>query len=219
VSNERELRFAVGSPDGPRSAVWRIWATRNGVYAAASVVAARAHVSLHRDARWHYRLKDSKGEVLDSHDWERPAPLKDGVTKAFAVIIPWESVAPRTVGVPEPDRVRWWPAPKEGSYRTFAVLFGPHGIEARNVSDHPGGPQLPLTIDLPEEKMFVLTRAVEAAPEFTQRLHAYKSSLTAAAQRHPRWLASRSDPYAPLFGSDDEGQRWFLDLTPLTQAR
>src|SRR6266508_4520912 len=44
-----QVRFAVGSPSGPRASVWRLWTQRSDVYMAVRSIGGIQKVSLHED--------------------------------------------------------------------------------------------------------------------------------------------------------------------------
>ncbi|WP_155826646.1 hypothetical protein [Jongsikchunia kroppenstedtii] len=98
------VRFAVGSPDGPRSSTWRVWTskTKNDWYAAVRVLAGRQKWSFHRSGVWRHAFlteEDAKpyldeDRVMDR--WERPAEFTPGWTRALQIRVP---VAGLRVGV------------------------------------------------------------------------------------------------------------------------
>jgi hypothetical protein len=55
-TGEFVARFGVGSADGPRSAVWRLWTGKgtSDVYVAARTLGGNLKVSLHESGVWRY---------------------------------------------------------------------------------------------------------------------------------------------------------------------
>jgi hypothetical protein len=197
--------------------VWRIWATTDGsVYVGDRRVAGRVKTSLHATGDWHFRVFGLEGSVFREFAWKRPPPIKARITKAFAVIVPWTKVATRVIQVPKPELVLWWPPPALGNYRSFTVLFGPHGTKPINAVNHPRGPQIALMVNLPNEAMFVVTRELRATEEM-KRLPDYERAMRAvhdAVRLHAKWTREPGDTHGHFFGHDADGLRWFIDVTP-----
>jgi hypothetical protein len=110
------LRFAVGHPDGPRSAVWRVWATprSSDVYVTARTLGGVAKVSLHESGRWRFAFTKEYSEDENSlapsegdrviGKWNRPPEVADGITPAFMVSVPSAEVTEPRLRLPEVDR-------------------------------------------------------------------------------------------------------------------
>ena len=101
VAKRQFVRFAVGEPDGPRSAVWRLWIhnhpDKSDIFVSPRNVAGVIKASLHQSGRWRFaftseyakrefdHLEDPLGNRL-VHQWTRPDVISPGVTLAFRVI-------------------------------------------------------------------------------------------------------------------------------------
>jgi hypothetical protein len=101
-------RFAVGTPDGAHSSVWRVWAYRSDVYVAARSIVSEMRVSLHASGKWRAaftekHLKRPQPFIDPSRDravdkWERPPEFAPGWTRGFmpsrrSERLAWASVA------------------------------------------------------------------------------------------------------------------------------
>jgi hypothetical protein len=129
----RGVRFAVGSTDGPRGSVWRIWVNRNDVYVAARVAASEMKVSLHASGKWRSAFTErhvQREDALISSDrdravdkWERPAEFAPGWTRAFVIVVPASEVVPSAAIIPDPQEIIWIDPLPEGWATIFTVLL------------------------------------------------------------------------------------------------
>ena len=118
ANKDGALRFAVGSADGPRSDVWRVWAGTDGsVYIAQRSLAGQFKVSLHPSGDWRVaftRLEDAQ-RLANLPKGERvfhrltPAPGHPGTRRGFTILIPWFSAFVRQQ--PELGPICWLPVP------------------------------------------------------------------------------------------------------------
>jgi hypothetical protein len=141
------LRFAVGSPAGPRSRTWRVWVPKRktDVYVSSRKLSSSVKVSLHEPGPSRFALTRefigrSSFQPPAGRDhrlavkWERPHPkLPRQVARPFAIIVPWDEVRERDVE--ERGDVVWTPAPPEGTCIHFDLVYTPAGLV---VSGHPG---------------------------------------------------------------------------------
>lgn len=144
---DQVLRFAVGSPTGPRSRTWRLWVPRrkSDVYVSSRRVGNSVKVSLHEPGPARFALTSElvrKGtfqapEGRDPRlavDWERPRPKPPGqIARPLALIVPWDEVLERDVD--ETGDVVWTPPPPEDTCVHFDVVYVPAGMP---VTGHPG---------------------------------------------------------------------------------
>jgi hypothetical protein len=147
---DQVLRFAVGTPDGPRSGTWRLWVPRgkSDTYLSRRTVGRNWKVSLHNPGPWQLALTS---EYLVRPDALQLAPLDNprGViafarplpqkrlapcTRAFTIVVPWLEVIARP-GV-EADGVTWTVPPPKGFCVQFDLIFVPPEVD---VANHPVG--------------------------------------------------------------------------------
>jgi hypothetical protein len=110
ASAEQVLRFAVGTPSGPRSGTWRLWVppSKSDLYLSPRALGAHVKVSLHESGSWRLALTreyvertspqpalPGGGRVM--RDWQRPDPQPGTApfTQAFAIVVPWFEVVER----------------------------------------------------------------------------------------------------------------------------
>lgn len=140
VSKKRAaIRFAVGSPEGPRAAVCRLWSSGDHVFMSTRLYGHIIKASLHKSGKWRWGFTEAytarESSLLPSggdralHKWDRPSELFPGIISAFEIIVPsTELTTPRRRLSEEAARkylskVRWVsPASPEGETH-FRVLF------------------------------------------------------------------------------------------------
>jgi len=138
MAKRRAVRFAVGSPEGPRSGVWRLWASGSDVYISARLDGGTLKASLHKSVKWRWGFTEEYEETNPFfppradraiHKWERPPELFEGITSAFEIIVPpTELTMPRLPLSEEAARkytskVHWVSPPSSEAETHFRVLF------------------------------------------------------------------------------------------------
>ena len=229
MGSRRELvaRFAVGSAEGPRSTVWRLW-TRKGtsdVYIAARTLGGSLKVSLHESGVWRYAFSEEHWEGQAStgnkdrmiERWNRPPPI-DGITSAFMVVVPTSEIGLPRHQLPERAKkytrdVTWVPPAPEGFATHFIVMYteqdGPvPGDEVRFVS----------RFELPNRQtVSVMVHEQAISEEQQQQLEAGRQAIFEQMSRDQSedrvaleaWL----EPRGFLYGHNELGTRFFIDLS------
>jgi hypothetical protein len=132
ASDEKNtIRFAVGSIDEYRSAIWRLWVQGNDVYLAARVLTGFIKISLHKSGIWRLAWTDASGvKAQGSMDrveerWQRPQEFRKGWTQGPAIIVPHSGIQSPFRHLPDTDKIRivWSPVPKPGHQHYFTILF------------------------------------------------------------------------------------------------
>src|ERR687892_894675 len=113
------VRFAVGSPERPRSSVWRLWVHGSDAYLGARVLLGAIKLSMHQSGDWISAFTSQSGVGLPTgsrrhHTWRRPPEFTPGWTQGPSVAIPWvtwrnelrwrEELPPDTAWAPAPKR-------------------------------------------------------------------------------------------------------------------
>ncbi len=126
-----DLRFAVGSANGPRSGVWRLWLPRHGqdIYCGLRSIAHRFKVSLHGNGRCHAALQS---DIADDYPggvpnrflkvWEAPE-VEPGLSLPFRLCIPSTQLDIAPI-VEKPSRPITWlqpPAPGFALHIDFVI--------------------------------------------------------------------------------------------------
>ena len=140
ISKRDGLRWAVGTPEGPRSSTWRAWGDKKGdVYLSVRSLGAALKISLHRDRQCQLGLTREFAEKQGIAGrrylarWKLPeAPI----VRAVSILVPEEElgvfpskeaepmrwIAPPAIGeatvislfISEPPDTTAWPGPETG---------------------------------------------------------------------------------------------------------
>jgi hypothetical protein len=225
---ELVARFGVGTTEGPRSAVWRLWVGKgtSDVY-----IAARAHggdykVSLHESGVWRFAFTDvyrrrrssSGAEDRVIERWNRPPPI-EGITPAFMIVVPSGEVGlPRHPLTTEKAKkytkgVTWVPPAPEGFATYFMVMYAP-----------PDGPtpsediRFVSRFELPSREIVsIMVDEQEISGGQAQQLEAERQRIAEAVRQGPEaeraaletWL----EPRAWFYGHNEFGTRFFVDIS------
>jgi len=102
LSTAGYLRFALGSPSGPRSTIWTVFGSKHtdDVYIGARDTLQWVKLSLHQSGKWRRALTSVEAErrkLPDDVDrvmarWEVPEPISEGWTHAASIAIPSSSI-------------------------------------------------------------------------------------------------------------------------------
>jgi hypothetical protein len=221
TSRRKVIRFAVGSPDGPRSSIWRVWTERDGsVYLAVRKLAGRFKASLHpRGWRIAYAsLSDAQRLALGTPPTDRaidkflPSPeVAPGVRRGFVVLIPSLGIsAPRDGEVANGD-IHWLsPAPADHLVVEVSLflLAGPtEGWPGRDSMGTQLLGSLPLQGDA---AVWIVNRVIEPSAPFLDNCKAAQAEAAAVGLARP---VANSD-YRILVSGEmhEDGCRFFVDL-------
>lgn len=128
--NSVKKRVAIGSIDGPRSLVWKLWTQKNDVYLLARDAGNSMHISFHESGKCHIKTKSSLAESLRSvrgklgpylDTWELASSAHRGITPAFHVFVPVSQL--RDYPYVENKPVTWLSPPSEGFTAGLLVAF------------------------------------------------------------------------------------------------
>jgi hypothetical protein len=204
-----EIRFAVGSPDGPRSAMWKLFSPKNksDVYLAYRAAGRYVKVSLHQSGNWRFQwispdVAREAGAIDGTRvieQWQRPA-ADEGWTIGPMILVSERDVVPLVIDQPV-DGVKWFPAPAPGHGVWIHIFIVEPGISAKNFSDVSFGGgfhlangevcvllarQRPIT---PEEEQWLETQRRDDKPESGVRVD--------EGQVYARMLTYRADTRLP----------------------
>ncbi len=129
-------RFALGSPEGPLSAIWRVWTQDDEVHVAVRTALEDVTLTAYPTGRWRITV----GSAVSR--WTRPKEFRPGWTRGPDIIIPHRGRAiPATIGDPfARETVAWLPPPAPRGLARFSLLFAsPRAAEGRwQPADTPG---------------------------------------------------------------------------------
>jgi hypothetical protein len=141
------LRFAVGSPAGPRSRSWRVWVpkAKSDVYISSRRLGSSVKVSLHEPgpstfaltnewvSRTGFQAPEGRHRRL-AFNWLRPRTRPPNiVARPFTIIVPWDEVLDREAA--ELGDVIWLPPPPQDHALHIDVVYVPANMP---VTGHPG---------------------------------------------------------------------------------
>ena len=216
MSGDQKVRFAVGAPNGPQSAVWLVFTQRgkSDIYVANRHVAGQLKISLHQSGMWRLAFTQQFAATLQatgagSDDrvqakWTRPAERRSGWTHAMSIVVPvtelWKPIPPLNL----PLDIRWRQVPAQGMESHFAMMLerGSGYVDRR-----PGGDVIAV-LPLPNgENLWVIAVDVKSTP---QSLQLYEVSRANMRARVPgaRDYGSR----ALVFGDRPDEARVLIDL-------
>jgi hypothetical protein len=220
------IRFAVGDPAGPRSAVWRVWMNnrRDDVYIAARGLASDLKVSLHPDY-WYYGFTSKHaasssslippGSDRKKYVWDRPGEFGAGWTRAFEIVVP----ASEVVSAPEAyvgSEAVWFPTPDTNESMHFTVLLSKPDA-ARGRRGFPTAEGAELTTELVTrlsmstgETLWIVAHSAPTPAEQAQQRRARVDLLAQVAREG---LGSVAMPRALVFAQRDDGVPAFIDLS------
>lgn len=224
--NETAFRFAVRASNGPRSAVWRVWAAagKSDVYIAARFLAGSFKISIHQSG---YNRAAFTSEYVESgfpmtsttqdraiDKWVRP-PGDHPYFHAFKIIIPSRTLTrPRAGARAETGSITWIEAPTGDSAVVFdVVMTNPNWKLAERWPGEWQGRRMIGSVQLAGGETLWVTAGTE---ELSEAWWASKEALGAEAYGE---LDSTDHPRRFRYGFlRNEGTRYFVDLSvPLSQ--
>lgn len=219
---DQPIRFAAGSPTGPRSTVWRIWAERDSsVYVAARAIAGRFKASLHASGDWRvsFRLLEDARLVIPGATGrivKRFAPSKEiapRVRRGFSLFIPWFAVSLPPLDGVESGPVVWLEAPDDGYCIEASLIFTDEAGATFAPADNRASSRVIGTLNLPNGgTVSVVCRTRPVLPK--------EAAAWAATRRKHRRRGRTDAPDARLLDAGsgiEDGSWWFLDLGPLEE--
>jgi hypothetical protein len=230
---KRGVRWSVGTPEGPRSTIWRVWVNGSDAYIAARPAAGSIKVSLHASGIWRSaftekHMKGPKPLVPTDRDrvvdrWRRPPEFAPGWTRGFSILIPASEVQPSPAVVENPTEVVWFDPPPAGRMMVFDVLIaapGATGSEGRGYATAAGfetATQVVTVLDLANgERLWIVAHEEELSREQTETFEELRARiLSIGAEAMAREAAANSDHDFRAFGAGElgDGTRFYVDLT------
>jgi len=211
------LRFAVGTPDGPRSSTWRVWVGDDGsAFVSTRTLGGNLRVSLHASGRWRIAFADPSTPPRiggpaghRAFDTFRPGPeIKPGVRHGVMVVIPWLAVGLPPGATPDARGIYWLPPPAEGQVTCVPVfLTAPDTVVDGAVASRTGRRGSGVALKY-------ATRA--ARPEEVAQWTGLDAPLTASEGDETAGTAADADTAdikeGFVVGTMPDGTRWLLDL-------
>ena len=111
------IKFCVGSPEGPRSTVWKVWARKSDVYLQSRMMGGEAKISLHGSGRAQFsrtnewaRRSGARNSQRHIVRWFLPPPPEGEPSHVFRIVVPRREM--QIAGIPRrPLQVNWIRSP------------------------------------------------------------------------------------------------------------
>lgn len=214
----KEFRFAVGSPEGKRSTVWKTWTSGDEAYLQSRMMGSSTKVSLHGDGQCQWSMtsewygKNRPGERNAGRHivrWKRPAITDTAAAFVFRVIIP-ESELRGIRGIKENlINIHWMPSPDLGQAKIVECYITPRVVG--RALDFPFSHLA--SLELSDSKLFVLLSHNESVTA------AQTSQLILLRHQAQEQLAKMSKIVEPKFRGvgfteGDLGERGMIEFVP-----
>jgi hypothetical protein len=228
--NSFHLRFAVGSPKGPRSSIWRLWTAKSpkfDVYLAARHIAGLLKASLHESEEWRVsftyeyasKLKrngDWTKNTRDIDKWQRPPEISPGVTLAFRIILPASELRIMPFSEEKNKPIMWVNPPPNGCTTEFAVIFTKPEI---NISDWPGKTVMGTSLLAKEilankETLWLVYRSHEITEGLYKRIQDVRLKITSRPPVFSHGTVNLNHPNLRLIigGDEPDGSRFYMEI-------
>ncbi len=226
VPKKHVVRFAVGNPEGPRSTVWRLWASGDHVYISSRLYGDTIKASLHKSGKWRWGFTEEytarENSLLPAgadralHKWGRPPERFPGITSAFEIIVPSTELAmPRHPLSEEAARkytskVHWVSAPSSEMEAHFRVLFtasdSPTTVTNKVIWQHELTDGETVSLIVYEQPMTDGNKAYLASGKRRILREIGKAAEDSA-------LADAREPRGYLMGDAEDGTRFLVDIS------
>ena len=178
-----EYRFAVGSQEGKRSSVWKVWAQKDDVYIQSRMMGCDMKVSLHSDGKCQFSLtsdwiKKKQVRNKDRHlvRWQLKKPVASSAMHIFRMIIPENEL--REIKTEERfKKMEWLDSPTVGNAALIECYLSP---PASDISDSKFPYEKLATFHLSDSRWFVLLLHYEAVS--SESIEQMKASRLAVAK-------------------------------------
>lgn len=217
MARKREFRVAVGTPDGPRSTVWKFVVAGSDIYIITRMFGSDAKVSLHAsgECQWSgtetWVRKEPERRNAERHitTWTMPRPVGREAAHVFWVRIPGTEL--RTIPPGEDlSSVKWLPAPPVGTAVSLNCYLTPPAENDPSLSSL-----------LPDEHLFSLQRTDRRWLVVTQShvplpdgFAAYRAQIQALAAE--RGIVLQPEHRACLFSVGDGALRGLIEMCPVS---
>ncbi len=229
---KRGVRWAVGTPNGPRSTIWRAWTNGSDIYIAPRPVAGDMKISLHAGGNWRSAFTQQHMERANPliprerdravDKWKRPPEFASGWTRGFTIIVPGSEVRESEVVLDEPHKIVWLdPAPPNHATH-FDILIaapGATGSEGRGYATAEGygyATEIVTVLELASgERMWVVAHTEPMTDEQHAMVNELRQRILETAGDVLRRSANDPEPHDfRAFGSgiQGDGTRFYLDL-------
>jgi len=210
------FRFAVGSVDGPKSTIYRIWTQKNkpDLFLAGIPTAGVMKVSFHESGQWqHSFLSQVAMEYVSTNaerhvdKWQRPAPLTPGWTQCYCITVPRTELRYTNVDVAD---VRWAGDPGHGYWITLHIVLRDPEITSTLAWDD--GLLLGNLLLANGGSATVLAQRFRPKQELAQKIAKYRDFLLGSEEIQSQ-MRGMDAPVVGLYGASEAGVRGVTELS------
>ncbi len=120
----KSLRFALGTPDLPRSGLWHLWVQEDDVHLDVETAPHTLAFTAYKTGRW----RIAAGAAISR--WTRPKDFRPGWTRGPDLLVPGSTYPLHLPNSKPTEPVTWLPLPFPGSIARFSMLFaGPRSTD------------------------------------------------------------------------------------------
>ncbi len=214
----KEFRFCVGSREGKRSSVWKLWVSKSDVYIQSRMMGSDIKVSIHESGLCQFSMTEDwvkkTGKCNNERHivrWQREEPTKTSTIHLFRIIIPESEL--RAVKVSENiSRVTWLSAPPFGFVTLIECYLTPPSVNpiCNEAFPYP----LLASFQLADQKWFIGLIHQEPVTEAnSQILHdARRKMLKLAVEAG---IELKPEYRAVFFAEVPNGARGLIEVVPL----
>ncbi len=157
-----EARFALGSRNGPRSAIWKAWVQGDEAYVASRMFGSDMKVSIHstglcqwsRTDTWVKRQRDARNSDRHVFRWTVGHPFSNESLLVFRVEIPVSEL--RALPPPEDKKKVWWVSGMPDGVTVRFLFYMTRPSEAEPVPETSSQMRHLFSLRLRNERWFVV---------------------------------------------------------------
>jgi hypothetical protein len=207
------LRFAVGTPDGPRSSTWRVWVGHDGsVFVSTRTPGGHLKVSLHASGRWRIVFNELDaapriGALAGDRAFDkftRGLEIRPGVRHGVMIVIPWLAAGLPPARPPDEERICWLAPLAEGQVACIPLFLTAPGVIVDDAVANITGPK-GFGVSLK-----CTTRA--ARPEEVTDWRDMAARKARRGRGPAPGTTAEEDTRGFVVGEMPDGTRWLLDL-------
>jgi hypothetical protein len=215
------LRMCIGTPDGLRSTVWKVWTHRDSAYIQSRMMGSEVKVSLHgRTGQGHWSRTDEwvKRAGVPNKErhivkWNFDVPTSTQASRVFRLVVPASELQP--MGIPRNHaRILWIDGPVPGQATNVELYLSPAPPEKLTSSKFPYAFVGALPLD-PRRSLVLLEHRDPMLSTNLETLTSSRHEIASIAQS--LGIPLRPGQRATAFLVDPDGVRGMLEMNPVGQ--
>jgi hypothetical protein len=188
--NKVDFRFAVGEPAGPRSAVWRGYSNKEGIYISHGGMGGIEKFSFHKSLICRHAFTEQEGPADGDDDrvmqkWRRVLAPANGLVYALVARFPSDYLS--TTLKQERKTVAWLPAAISGYATVVEFVFSGFGEDSTYALAKSSGRTIASYTALPNGEAFVVSWVHE-------KWNGESFTVPGLFDREAQYVISRQDP-------------------------